>query len=132
MLTYYKKAIELCSTDARRGRISLIIANSLINNKQYTGALVYLDKAMEYNSELTGQVNLKKAAVYTALGQYSDALNYCQEAAVSDITVSGSANRLAEKIRTAQTNAQANARAQAAYDAYIAKQKAEEAFWGKK
>ena len=132
MLTYYEKAIELCTTDARRGRISLIIANSLINSKQYTGALVYLDKAVGYNADLAGQAYMKKAAVYTALGQYPQALSYCDQASAADITVSGSANRLADKIRTAQSNAAANQRAKAAYDAYIAKQKAEEDFWGKK
>ena len=132
MLKYYEKAIELCQTDARRGRISLVIANSLINSKQYTGALVYLDKAMSYNADLTGQASMKKAVVYTALGQYPQALTYCEQASAADITVSGSANRLASKIREAQANAAANARAKAAYDAYIAKQKAEEDFWGGK
>ena len=132
MLKYYEKAIDLCQTDARRGRISLVIANSLINSKQYTGALVYLDKAMGYDSNLTGQASMKKAAVYTALGQYPQALTYCEQAAAADITVSGSANRLASKIREVQANAAANARAKAAYDAYVAKQKAEEDFWGGK
>lgn len=132
MLKYYEKAIELCQTDATRGRISLVIASSLINSKQYTGALVYLDKAISYNSDLAGRANLQKAAVYTALGQYPQALNYCAEAATADITVSGSANRLATKIKEVQANAAANARAKAAYDAYIAKQKAEEDFWGGK
>ena len=130
MLSYYEKAIELCKTDATRGRISLIIASSLINSKQYTGALVYLDKAIGYSSDLAGRANLQKAAVYTALGQYADALTYCDQAAAADITVSGSANRLAAKIKEVQANAAANARAKAAYDAYIAKQKAEEDFWG--
>ncbi|MBQ8050994.1 MAG: tetratricopeptide repeat protein [Bacteroidaceae bacterium] len=132
MLKYYEKAIELCQTDARRGRISLVIANSLINSKQYTGALVYLDKAMSYDNDLKGQACMKKAVVYTALGQYPQALTYCDQASTADITVSGSANRLASKIREAQANAAANARAKAAYDAYIAKQKAEEDFWGGK
>ncbi len=132
MLTYYEKAIELCKTDATRGRICLNIASSLINSKQYTGALVYLDKAISYNSDLAGRANLSKAAVYTALGQYPEALNYCAEAATADITVSGSANRLATRIKEVQANAAANARAKAAYDAYIAKQKAEEDFWGGK
>ncbi len=132
MLKYYEKAIELCQTDARRGRISLVIANSLINSKQYTGALVYLDKAMQYDSNLTGQASMKKAVVYTTLGQYPQALTYCEQASAADITVSGSANRLASKIREVQANAAANARAQAAYNAYLAKQKAEEDFWGGK
>ncbi len=131
MLNYYKKAIELCQTDATRGRISLIIAGSLINSKQYTGALVYLDKAIEYNSDLAGRANLQKAGVYTALGQYPKALEFCEAASAADITVSGSANRLANKIHEVQANAAANARAKAAYDAYVAKQKAEEDFWKK-
>ena len=132
MLKYYEKAIELCKTDNTRGRISLIIANGLINSKQFTGALVYLDKAISYNSDLAGRANLQKAAVYTALGQYPQALTYCAEAATADITVSGSANRLAQKIRDVQANAAANARAQKAYNDYVAKQKAEEDFWGGK
>ena len=130
MLKYYEKAIELCKTDATRGRICLIIASGLINSKQYTGALVYLDKAMEYNADLTGRANLQKASVYTALGQYPQALDFCAAAATADITVSGSANRLATKIREVQANAAANERARKAYDAYMAKQKAEEDFWG--
>lgn len=132
MRTFYEKAIELSKTDATRGRICLIIASSLINSKEYTGALVYLDKAIGYNSDLAGRANLQKAAVYTALGQYPQALNYCDEASAADITVSGSATRLANKIRDVQANAAANARAKAAYDAYVAKQKAEEDFWGGK
>lgn len=132
MLTYYEKAIELCKTDANRGRISLLIAGRLISSKQYTGALVYLDKAIAYNNELAGRANLQKAAVSTALGQYEDALTYCDEASRTDITVSGAAARLSQRIKDTQANAQAAARAKAAYDAYIAKQKAEEDFWGKK
>ena len=130
MLTYYEKAIELCKTDATRGRICLIIASGLINGKEYTGALVYLDKAMNFNPDLTGRANLQKAAVSTALGQYDQAINFCDQAAAADITVSGAANRLSGRIKEAQANAAANARARAAYDAYIAKQKAEEDFWG--
>ena len=134
MLTYYEKAIELCKTDATRGRICLIIATSLINSKQYTGALVYLDKAIGYNADLAGRANLQKAAVNTALGQYDQAIAYCDTASEADITVSGAANRLANRIKEAQANAAANARAKAAYDAFVAKQKAEEDFWsgGKK
>ena len=132
MLTYFEKAIELCKTDATRGRICMIIASRLIYSKQYTGALVYLDKAIGYNSELAGRAYLQKAVVNTALGQYSQALALCEKASSTDITTSGAANRLATKIQEAQSNAAANARAKAAYDAYIAKQKAEEDFWGGK
>ena len=132
MLNYYEKAIELCKTDATRGRICLSIASSLINSKQYTGALVYLDKAINYNSDLAGRANLQKAAVSTALGQYDQAVAYCDQAAQADITVSGAASRLSQRIKEAQANVQAAARAKAAYDAYVAKQKAEEDFWGGK
>ncbi len=132
MLTYYNKALELCQTDKTRGRICMNIASSLINGKQYTGAQVYLDRATEYDSDLAGQAYMKKAAVFTALGQYSEALACCTDAAEADITVSGAATRLSDKIKSVQANAAANAKAQAAYDAYIAQQKAEEDFWGKK
>ncbi len=129
MLTYYNKALEMAQNDQTRGIICMNIAISLINGKQYTGALVYLDRAIQYNPEMTGKAALRKAVVYTSLGQYADALNYCAEASGADITVSGTAERLAEKIRKVQANAAENARARAAYDAYIAKQKAEEDFW---
>ena len=132
MLTYYEKAIELCKTDVTRGRICLIIASSLMNSKQYTGALVYLDKAIGYNSDLAGRATLQKAAVSTALGQYDQAIAYCDEAAQADITLSGASARLSQRIKEAQANVAAAARAKAAYDAYVAKQKAEEDFWGGK
>ncbi|MDD7304567.1 MAG: tetratricopeptide repeat protein [Bacteroidaceae bacterium] len=132
MLTYYNAALDMATSDNARGRICMNIATSLINGKQYTGALVYLDRAVNYNAELKGNAALKKAVVYTSLGQYDKALAQCNEASSADITVSGSANRLAQKIRDHQANAAANARARAAYDAYIAKQKAEEDFWSKK
>ncbi len=129
MLTYYNKALDMAQNDQTRGIICMNIAISLINGKQYTGALVYLDRAIQYNPEMTGKAALRKAIVYTSLGQYADALNYCAEASGADITVSGTAERLAEKIRKAQANAAENARARAAYDSYMAKQKAEEDFW---
>ncbi len=131
MLTYYNKAIDLCQTDATRGRICLNIANSLINGKQYTGAQVYLDRAVQYNSDLSGQVYMKKAIVCTALGQYNDALSYCTQAADADITVSGTADRLSTQIKKVQANAAENEKARKAYEAYQAQQAAEEDFWSK-
>ncbi len=132
MLTYYNKALELCQTDKTRGRICMNIANSLINGKQYTGAQVYLDRATEYDSDLAGQAYLKKAIVSTALWQYSDALAYCTQAATVDITVSGMANRLSDKIKSAQANEAAAEKARKEYEAYKAQQAAEEDFWSKK
>lgn len=129
MLEFYDKALELCSNDSRRGIICLNIANGLTKNKSYTGALTYTEKAKEYNAELTGKACLKEANIYAQLGQYDEALNYCTKASEADITVSGTANRLAENIKKAQSNQAANARAKAAYDEFVRKQKAEEDFW---
>ena len=129
MLEYYNKALELASSDARRGVICLNICNGLTKNKQYTGALTYAEKAIAYDAELTGKAFLKEANIYTMLGQYSEAIAYCDKASEADITVSGSANRLKENIQKVQANQAANAAAQKAYNDYIKRQKEEEAFW---
>lgn len=131
MLEYYNTALELASSDARRGAICLNICNGLTKSKQYTGALTYAEKAIQYSSDYTGKAYLKEANIYTMLGQYSDAIAYCDKAAAADITVSGSANRLKENIQKAQANAAANAAAMKAYNDFKARQEAEEAFWSK-
>ena len=130
MLEYYNKALELASSDANRGKICLNICNGLTKSKQYTGALTYAEKAIAYNADLTGKAYLKMANIYALLGQYSEATAYCGKAAASDITVSGSANRLKESIQKAQASQAENAKARKAYDDYMARKKAEEAFWG--
>ena len=129
MLEYYNKALELASNDAKRGAICLNICNGLTKSKQYTGALTYAEKAIAYNADLTGKAYLKEANIYALLGQYSEALAYCGKAGEADITVSGSATRLKENIQKAQANQAANDKARKAYDEFIARQKAEEAFW---
>ena len=129
MLEYYNKALELASSDARRGAICLNICNGLTRSKQYTGALTYAEKAIAYNPDYTGKAYLKEANIYTLLGQYQEAINYCDKASEADITVSGSANRLKENIKRVQANQAENAKARKAYDDFIARQKAEEAFW---
>ncbi len=129
MLEYYNKALELASSDARRGAICLNICNGLTRSKQYTGALTYAEKAIAYNPDYTGKAYLKEANIYTLLGQYQEAINYCDKASEADITVSGSATRLKENIKKAQANQAANDKARKAYDDFIARQKAEEAFW---
>ncbi|HBE54548.1 MAG TPA: hypothetical protein DDW22_00275 [Prevotellaceae bacterium] len=129
MLEYYNKALELCSNDEKRGVICLNIANGLIKSKQYTGALTYAEKAVGYNADLKGKAYLKEANVYTMLGQYGKAVEYCTKACAEDITVSGSANRLKANIQKVQANQAANERARKAYDDFVRKQKAEEAFW---
>jgi hypothetical protein len=129
MLEYYNKALELASSDARRGAICLNICNGLTRSKQYTGALTYAEKGMAYNADLTGKAYLKMANIYTLLGQYGEAISYCDKASAADITVSGSANRLKENIQRVQANQAANAAARKAYEEYQARRKAEEDFW---
>lgn len=129
MLEYYDKALVLASSDVRRGNICLNICNGLTKSKQYTGALTYAGKAIGYNADLTGKAYLKMANIYALLGQYSEAIAYCGKASTADITVSGSANRLRESIQKAQASQAENAKARKAYDDFIARQKAEEAFW---
>lgn len=129
MLEYYNKALELASSDARRGAICLNICNGLTKSKQYTGALTYAEKAIAYNADLTGKSYLKMANIYALLGQYAEAVAYCSKASTADITVSGSANRLKDNIQRAQASQAENAKARKAYDDFIARQKAEEAFW---
>ena len=48
MVEYYNKALELCNSDANKGKICLQIASGLRKSQQYTGALAYLDKAKNY------------------------------------------------------------------------------------
>lgn len=129
MLDYYNKSLELASSDAKRGVICLNIVNGLTKSKQYTGALTYAEKAISYNEDLAGKAYLKEANIYTMLGQYPKAIEYCIKASESDITVSGAADRLKANIQKAQANQAANDKARKAYDDFIARQKAEEAFW---
>lgn len=131
-IEYYNKALELATSDKTRGTICLRIATGLRKGSQYTGALNYLDKCMALNPDLTGKANLQKATVYTQLGQYNDAINWAKKASEADITVQGTADRLIASIQKAQANQAANAKAKAAYDAYMAKKKAEEDFWAGK
>lgn len=133
-LEYYNKSLELAKDDAKRGAICLNISNGLTKSKSYTGALTYAEKAIAYNAELAGKAYLKQANVYTMLGQYGKAIEFCTKASEADITVSGSADRLKANIQKVQASQAANDKARKAYDDFIAKQKAEEAFWsgGKK
>lgn len=129
MLEYYDKALELASSDARRGAICLNICNGLTKSKQYTGALTYAEKGIAYNPDLTGKAYLKMANIYTMLGQYGEAISYCDKAGEADITVSGSAIRLKENIQKVQANQAANDKARKAYEDFLARKKAEEDFW---
>lgn len=129
MLEYYNKSLELANSDAKRGVICLNISNGLTKSQQYTGALTYAERAIGYNAELAGKSYLKQANIQTMLGQYNKAIELCAKAAEADITVSGSANRLSDNIKKAQANQAANDKARKAYEDFVARQKAEEAFW---
>ncbi len=129
MLEYYNKALELASSDARRGIICLNIVNGLTKSKQYTGALTYAEKAISYSPDLTGKAYLKMANINALLGQYGEAVAFCDKASSADITVSGSADRLKANIQRAQASQAANAAARKAYDEFLARKKAEEDFW---
>ena len=132
MVEYYNKALELCNSDANKGKICRQIASGLRKSQQYTGALAYLDKAKNYNADLAGKAALQQANVYTLLGQYDQAINSAREASQADITLGGVATRLIAAINNAKANAAANARAKAEYEKYMAKKKAEADFWSGK
>lgn len=129
MLEYYNKALELCSSDDNRGIICLNICNALTKSKQFTGALTYAEKAISYNAKLNSKAYLKMANIYALLGQYGEAINYCDKASEAEIAVKGSADRLKENIQKAQANKAANDKARKEYDDFIKRQKAEEEFW---
>lgn len=131
MLDFYNKALELAKTDAMRGAICLNISNALTKSKQFTGALTYTEKAINYNADLAGKAYLKMANIYVQLGQYDKAIEYCEKAAEADITLSGVANRLKDNIKKNQANQVANEKARKAYEDFVRRQKAEEAFWTK-
>lgn len=131
MLDFYNKALELAKSDAMRGAICLNISNALTKSKQFTGALTYAEKSIEYNADIAGKAYLKMANINVQLGQYAKAIEYCDKAAEADITLSGVANRLKENIKTNQANQAANERARKAYEDFIRRQKAEEEFWNK-
>lgn len=129
MLDYYNKALELAKSDASRGIICLNISNGLTKSKQFTGALTYAQKAVEYNPELAGKAYLKMANINAVLGQYLSAIDFCTKASEADITLSGAADRLKANIQKAQANQAANDKALKAYNDYLARKKAEEEFW---
>ncbi|MBR6142135.1 MAG: tetratricopeptide repeat protein [Bacteroidaceae bacterium] len=129
MLDYYNKALELASSDNSRGIICLRICNALTKSTQYTGALTYAEKAIGYNPDLTGKANLNMATIYALLGQYPKAIEHCDKAREADIALSGEVERRKANIQKVQANQAANEKARKEYDNYIARQKAEEAFW---
>jgi tetratricopeptide (TPR) repeat protein len=131
MLDYYNKALELAPNDEKRGNICLNITFGLAKSKQYTGALTYAQKAIEYNPDLAGKAYLKMAEIYANLGQYDKAIEYCTKATESDITLDRKANGLKAQIQKNQANNAAREKALKAYQDFMQRKKAEEDFWNK-
>ena len=69
--------------------------------------------------------------IYANLGQYAKAIEYCDKATEADITTRRSAANLKAQIQRNQANQAANEKLQKAYQDFIQRQKAEEAFWNK-
>lgn len=126
---YFDKAIELCKTEATKANIALKIANALTKSSETERALTYLDKAVELNPAVSGRANLVRAQIYASTKKFVDAINFCDLAASEDVSISGSANRLKEKIQEVKQKHDEYERQNAAYEAEKAKRKKEEDFW---
>lgn len=126
---YYNKALELCQTDEKKGIIAMKIASAMAKSDNIAAAYTYLDKAMAYNSDLTGKCHLLRANFLVKEHKFNDAIAYCNKAASADISVSGTADRLKANIQEVQQKTAEYERANAAYKAEQAKRKKEEDFW---
>lgn len=126
---YYDKALELCPTDGTKAAISLKIANALSKSGDYAKAFTYLDKAVSYNSAISGKACLVRAQILASNKKYAEAVTYCTRAASEDVSISGSANRLKESIQEVQRKTAEYERQNAAYQKEKAKQEKEENFW---
>ena len=128
-LGYYDKALELASSDAQRGRICLQIARALASSGASGKAEEYINKAITFNPDLTGHAYFQMANVLTKAHDLKGALAYCEKAAAADITVANRANQLKEALSKAIEQQANNAKANAEYQEYLRKKKAEEDFW---
>ena len=130
---YYDKALELATNDNVKGAICLRISKALAATDSEK-SMSYVDKAIAFNPDLAGKAYLQQAINMVHAGKLPEAVAFCDKAAESDITVSGSAERLKANIQHAQAVNAENAKKKAEYDEYKANQKKEEDFWnaGKK
>lgn len=128
-IQYYNKALELCKTDEKKGTIAMKIASAMAKSDNISTAYSYLEKAMGYNSDLTGKCYLLWANFLVKEHKFNDAIAYCNKAAAADISVSGTANRLKSSIQEVQQKNAEYEKANAAYKAEQAKRKKEEDFW---
>lgn len=128
-IQYYDKAIELCSTDQNKAAISLKVANALSKSGDYERAYSYLDKAVGFNSAISGKANLIRAQIKAKEKKFDEAIALCTQAAQEDVSISGSADRLkAVIVDVKQKNAEYE-RQNAEYKAAKAKQEELEKFW---
>ena len=126
---YYDKALELCQTETTKANIALKIASALSKANDVNGAFSYLDKAVSYNSAVTGKTYLLRAQILAKQKKFTEAANYCTKAAEADISISGTANRLKASIIDVQRKNAEYEKANAAYQAEKAKRQKEEDFW---
>ena len=70
-----------------------------------------------------------RAQILASSKNFSEAISYCTKAAQEDVSISGSANRLKEKIQEVQRKNAEYEKANAEYKAQKAKIEKEENFW---
>ena len=128
-IQYYDKALELCTTNQNKAAIALKIANAIAKTGDSSKAFTYLDRAVEYNPEISGKANLVRAQIEATSKNFSEAIAYCTKAAQEDVSISGTANRLKAKIQEVQRKNAEYERANAEYQAQKAKPEREENFW---
>ena len=128
-LTYYNKALELAPNDDVRGNICLRVARALASSGAVTKSGEYVEKAISYNPNIVGKAYYQQAINLTKAHDFQTAVTYCDKAAESDITVAPAAERLKANLKQAIAANAANAKAQAEYQEYLRKKKAEEDFW---
>ena len=92
-------------------------------------AFTYLDKAIGYNSAISGKAHLVRAQILASKKNFSEAISYCNKAAKEDVSISGSANRLKSKIVEVQQKNAEYERQNAAYKAAKEKQEKLDNFW---
>ena len=135
-LNYYNKALELASDDNARSKICMNIAKAMASSGAYGKSEEYTEKAIGYNAECAGHAYYQMANNMVRVKNYGDAIAYCDKAAAADITIAPRARDLRGRIVKAQEQlaaankaADANRAANAAYQEYLRKKAAEEAFW---
>lgn len=135
-LNYYNKAIELAADDNARSKICINIARAMASSGAYSKSEEYTEKAIGYNNECAGHAYYQMANNMVRAKNFGGALAYCDKAAAADITIAPRAKDLKNRIATAQAQieaankaAAANSAANAAYQEYLRKKAAEEAFW---